>query len=46
MPHQSSQHGTTGADQPKDHGVAPGLFNALKEEVTQLLKHKSPKPGA
>src|SRR6187455_1711183 len=46
MPHQSSQHGTTGADQPKDHGVAPGLFNALKEAGTQWLKHKSPKAGA
>jgi len=46
MPDQSSQHGTTSADRPKDHGVAPGLVNALKEAGTQWMAHKSPKAGA
>jgi membrane protein len=46
MPHRSSQHGTTSAEQPKDHVVAPGLFNALKEAGAQWLAHKSPKAGA
>jgi len=46
MPHQSSRHATTNADQPQDYVVAPGLFNALKEAGAKWMAHKSPKTGA